>query len=91
MPLRHRRHFVAAGCHAAGPRREIKNIVMVHGAWADGSGWRPIYEILKADGYNVRMVQNPLTSLAADVAATDRVLDRWMARRSSSAIPMAAR
>jgi pimeloyl-ACP methyl ester carboxylesterase len=54
----------------------VKNIVMVHGAWADGSGWRPIYEILKAEGYNVRMVQNPLTSLADDVAATDRVLDR---------------
>lgn len=54
----------------------VKNIVLVHGAWADGSGWRPIYEILKADGYNVRMVQNPLTSLEADVAATDRVLDR---------------
>lgn len=54
----------------------VKNIVMVHGAWADGSGWRPIYEILKKDGYNVRIVQNPLTSLTADVAATDRVLDR---------------
>lgn len=54
----------------------VKNIVLVHGAWADGSGWRPIYEILKAGGYNVRMVQNPLTSLADDVAATDRVLDR---------------
>jgi len=54
----------------------VKNIVLVHGAWADGSGWRPIYEILKKDGYNVRIVQNPLTSLEADVAATDRVLDR---------------
>ncbi len=54
----------------------VTNIVLVHGAWADGSGWRPIYEILKADGYNVRIVQNPLTSLADDVAATDRVLDR---------------
>lgn len=54
----------------------VKNIVLVHGAWADGSGWRPIYEILKKDGYNVRIVQNPLTSLTADVAATDRVLDR---------------
>lgn len=53
-----------------------KNVVLVHGAWADGSGWRPIYEILKSEGYNVRMVQNPLTSLADDVAATDRVLDR---------------
>lgn len=55
---------------------EIKNIVLVHGAWADGSGWRPIYEILKKEGYTVRMVQNPLTSLEDDVAATDRVLDR---------------
>jgi len=54
----------------------VKNIVLVHGAWADGSGWRPVYEILKAEGYNVRMVQNPLTSLEDDVAATDRVLDR---------------
>jgi pimeloyl-ACP methyl ester carboxylesterase len=54
----------------------IKNVVLVHGAWADGSGWRPIYEALKADGYNVRIVQNPLTSLEEDVAATDRVLDR---------------
>lgn len=54
----------------------VKNIVLVHGAWADGSGWRPVYELLKADGYNVRMVQNPLTSLEDDVAATDRVLDR---------------
>lgn len=55
---------------------DVTNVVMVHGAWADGSGWRPIYDILKAEGYKVRMVQNPLTSLAADVAATDRVLDR---------------
>jgi pimeloyl-ACP methyl ester carboxylesterase len=54
----------------------IKNVVLVHGAWADGSGWRPIYEILKAEGFTVRIVQNPLTSLADDVAATDRVLDR---------------
>lgn len=63
----------AAPVLADGP---IKNVVLVHGAWADGSGWRPVYEILKRDGFNVRMVQNPLTSLADDVAATDRVLDR---------------
>lgn len=61
---------------ASGQDIGVKNIVLVHGAWADGSGWRPIYEILKKDGYNVRMVQNPLTSLEDDVAATDRVLDR---------------
>ncbi len=54
----------------------IKNVVLVHGAWADGSGWKAVYDILVADGYKVSIVQNPLTSLAADVAATDRVLDR---------------
>lgn len=61
---------------ASAQQDRINNIVLVHGAWADGSGWRDIYEHLTADGYNVRMVQNPLTSLADDVAATDRVLDR---------------
>ncbi|MCC6984230.1 MAG: alpha/beta hydrolase [Bauldia sp.] len=54
----------------------VQNIVLVHGAWADGTGWRPIYEILKADGYNVSIVQNPLTSFEADVAAVDRVVAR---------------
>jgi pimeloyl-ACP methyl ester carboxylesterase len=52
------------------------NIVLVHGAWADGSGWQDIYEILRARGYEVSIVQNPLTSLADDVAAVDRVLAR---------------
>ncbi len=60
---------------AAGPSN-VKNIVLVHGAWADGSGWKNIYEILTKDGYNVSVVQNPLTSLADDVAAVDRVLAR---------------
>jgi pimeloyl-ACP methyl ester carboxylesterase len=54
----------------------VKNIVLVHGAWADGSGWQGVYKILKKDGYNVSIVQNPLTTLADDVAATDRVLAR---------------
>jgi pimeloyl-ACP methyl ester carboxylesterase len=54
----------------------VKNIVLVHGAWADGSGWRGVYDILKKDGYNVSIVQNPLTTLPDDVAATDRVLAR---------------
>ena len=52
------------------------NIVLVHGAWVDGSGWQGIHEILHARGYNVSIVQNPLTSLAEDVAATERVLAR---------------
>ena len=46
------------------------NIVLVHGGFVDGSGWRGVYDILKRDGYNVTIVQNPTTSLAADVAAT---------------------
>lgn len=54
----------------------VKNIVLVHGAWADGSGWKGVYDILTARGYNVSIVQNPLTTLADDVAATDRVLAR---------------
>jgi pimeloyl-ACP methyl ester carboxylesterase len=48
----------------------------VHGAWVDGSGWRPVYDILAGDGYNVSVVQEPLSGLAEDVAATKRILDR---------------
>jgi pimeloyl-ACP methyl ester carboxylesterase len=53
----------------------IKNIVLVHGAWADASGWKPVYELLFKDGFHVTMVQEPETSFADDVAATKRVLD----------------
>jgi len=52
----------------------IRNIVLVHGAWADGSGWKGVYDILVKDGYNVSMVQEPETSFKDDVAATKRVL-----------------
>jgi pimeloyl-ACP methyl ester carboxylesterase len=52
-----------------------KNVVLVHGAFADGSGWAAIATILKKDGYNVSIVQPPETSLEDDVAATKRVLD----------------
>ncbi len=54
----------------------VKNIVLVHGAFADGSGWRGVYDELTARGYAVAIVQNPLTSFADDVAATRRVLNR---------------
>lgn len=54
----------------------ITNVVLVHGAFADGSGWRGVYDKLTSEGYYVTIVQNPLTSLADDVAATKRVLDR---------------
>jgi pimeloyl-ACP methyl ester carboxylesterase len=53
-----------------------RNVVLVHGAFADGSGWRGVYDELTARGYRVSIVQNPLTSLADDVAATRRILDR---------------
>ena len=54
--------------------RNIRNIVLVHGAWADGSGWKGVYDILVKDGYNVSIVQEPETSFKEDVAATKRVL-----------------
>jgi pimeloyl-ACP methyl ester carboxylesterase len=53
---------------------EVKNIVLVHGAWADGSGWKSVYDILVKDGYNVSIVQEPETAFKEDVAATKRVL-----------------
>src|SRR6476660_2192760 len=54
----------------------VKTIVLVHGAFADGSGWKPVANILQSHGYSVRVVQQPETSFAADVAATRRVLDK---------------
>lgn len=55
---------------------QARNVVLVHGAFADGSGWRGVYDDLTKRGYRVSIVQNPLTSLADDVAATKRVLAR---------------
>lgn len=60
----------------AGSTGPIRRIVLVHGAFVDGSGWKPVYEILVRDGYTVSVVQEPLTSLEEDVAATTRVIDR---------------
>ena len=50
------------------------SIVLIHGGFVDGSGWQGVYDILKRDGYNVTVVQNPTTSLADDVAFTKRVV-----------------
>ena len=63
--------MLTALAHAA-----VKSVVLVHGAFADGSGWKPVAEILEHDGYAVYVVQEPLTSFEADVAATRIVLDR---------------
>lgn len=51
-----------------------KNIVLVHGGFVDGSGWKGVYDILRKDGYNVTIVQNPTISLADDVAVTKRAI-----------------
>jgi pimeloyl-ACP methyl ester carboxylesterase len=61
-------------CGSIASAESVKNIVLVHGAWVDGSGWRPVYDILVRDGYNVSIVQQPLSGVADDVAATNRVL-----------------
>ncbi|NUA43261.1 hypothetical protein HAT93_00898 [Dickeya solani] len=55
---------------------KIKNIVLVHGAFADGSNWSSVTAKLQGMGYQVTAVQNPLTSLTDDVEATERVLQR---------------
>jgi pimeloyl-ACP methyl ester carboxylesterase len=59
---------------ALSQQARVRNIVLVHGAWVDGSGWRGVYDILVKDGYNVSIVQEPLTSFQEDVAAVKRVL-----------------
>jgi pimeloyl-ACP methyl ester carboxylesterase len=70
---------VTVGCLFAANAQttpKVKNIVIVHGAFADGSGFRSIYDILSKQGYNVSVVQNPLTSLKDDVDAANRIIDK---------------
>src|SRR4051794_41776256 len=55
---------------------EPGNVVLVHGGFVDGSGWEGVYHLLKQDGFNVSVVQNPTLSLHGDAAATRHVLDR---------------
>src|SRR3954464_9733193 len=54
----------------------VKNIVLVHGALADGSGWERVYHILTAKGYHVTIAQHPNTSLEDDVAVVNRVINK---------------
>src|SRR5262245_52126917 len=61
---------------ATGMRAKDVNVVLTHGAWADGSSWARVITALKAEGVNVSAVPLPLTSLADDVAALNRSLDR---------------
>ena len=63
--------MLAAGQAQAAP---VHNIVLVHGVFVTGAGWKPVYDILVKDGYHVSIAQHPLTSVEADVAAVERVL-----------------
>ena len=67
---------LASTANAAAPKTSeaARNVVLVHGGFVDGSGWQKVYNILKKDGYNVTIVQNPTTSLADDVAFTKRAI-----------------
>ena len=64
----------AASASLAQAAAPVRNVVLVHGGFVDGSGWEPVYKLLKKDGYNVRIVQNPTVSLADDVAVTQRAI-----------------
>jgi hypothetical protein len=69
------------------------NIVLVHGNFVDGSGWRPVYDVLAQDGYHMAMVQNPTLSLRGDAAAMRLIIDvqetgRWC---SSATAPLGVR
>ena len=66
--------FTCSTLSAQNEQHRVRNIVLVHGAWADGSGWKGVYDILVKDGYNVSVVQEPETSFKEDVAATKRAL-----------------
>lgn len=63
-----------AGAIAPASASPVKNVVLVHGAFVDGSGWRPVYDLLTQKGYHVTLVQQPLTSFEDDVAAAKRIV-----------------
>ncbi|MBV8740987.1 MAG: alpha/beta hydrolase [Sinobacteraceae bacterium] len=67
---------ILALAFASAAQSATKSVVLVHGAFADGGGWKPVAEILQHDGYTVYVVQEPETTFEADVAATRIVLDR---------------
>ncbi len=67
--------FTIAGTASQANAQAVKNVVLVHGAFADGSGYKGVYEALTKQGYHVTIVQNPLTSLEDDVTATKLALD----------------
>ncbi|MFJ8924983.1 alpha/beta fold hydrolase [Streptomyces sp. NPDC102364] len=60
---------------ATSPTRAVRDVVLVHGGFVDGSGWRGVYDLLRADGYRVTVVQNATESLQGDVATVNQALD----------------
>ncbi len=68
--------FITMSANISSAQTQVKNIVLVHGAFADGSGWEEVYKILKKKGFNVSVVANPNTSFPEDVAAAKRSIDR---------------
>jgi pimeloyl-ACP methyl ester carboxylesterase len=64
----------SSGSHSQSQQQSVKNIVLVHGAFADGTSWAKVIPILESRGFHVVAVQNPLTSLADDVNATRRII-----------------
>src|ERR1700745_2966406 len=66
--------FTCGALSAQNQAQRVRNIVLVHGAWADGSGWKGVYDNLVKDGYKVSIVQEPETSFQDDVTATKRIL-----------------
>ena len=67
---------IGAATAYAETKPAAKDIVIVHGALVDASGWRAVYDILSKDGFHVTIVQEPLTGLAEDVEATKRAIDQ---------------
>src|ERR1700687_4329016 len=63
-----------ASAALAADAAKVKSVVLVHGGFVDGSGWEGVYDLLKKDGYDVTIVENPTTSLADDVAVTKRAI-----------------
>src|SRR5437667_12541817 len=66
--------LICCALSAQNEEHRVRNIVLVHGAWADGSGWKGVHDILVKDDYKVSIVQEPETSFKEDVAATKRIL-----------------
>jgi pimeloyl-ACP methyl ester carboxylesterase len=66
--------MISLGVGGVAYAKPVTNVVLVHGAYADGSGWKGVSDILTADGYHVSIVQEPETSLQDDVAATQRII-----------------